>query len=152
MAFKTLASPIALATAAALTLASGAFAQTMVGDVEVSDEDLPAVTEHCEMLAENDTATDEATDEPAGDTAGLDADTADSVSPEDGVNDMTAEGSMAADDAAGDEPMAGEMPTNDTMAGEMPTSDVMADEMAVDDTLMIDAITLEDCQAAGLIE
>lgn len=154
MFFKTFASPIALATATALALSSASFAQTMVGEIEISDDDLPAVTEHCEMLAENDMtteglATDDApvdgeADDIAGDAAGVDADTVDGMSENDAVNDMTAEGSMAGGDA-----MAGETPTNDTMAGDVPTS---GDDMAVDDTLLIDAITLDDCQAAGIIE
>lgn len=114
MRFKTIASPLALV--AALALSSTAFAQTMVGDQDISDDDLPAVTEHCAMLADAD--------------AGMEA----------------GNGDTAADDAVADDTAADDMAADDATAAD--------DSMAADDTAEItvdlEAITLEECQAAGL--
>src|SRR5690554_5131691 len=125
MSFKTFASPIALAAAAALTLGSAAFAQTMVGDQEISDEDLPAVTEHCLALAEGVTVDDAAAEAPA--EADVEAEVnANAVPAAPGEDAAVADDAGAADaDAAADN------------AGELPALD-------------LEAITLEDCQAAGL--
>lgn len=94
MFFKTFASPIALAAAAALALGSTAYAQTMVGDQEISDTDLPAVTEHCAMLSEAGAADSATTDDMATDDAAADdAVTADdSAAPDD---NMAADGAVA---------------------------------------------------------
>lgn len=116
MTIKSLVSPIALAAAAALALSFPAFAQTTVGDQQISDEDLPAVTEHCTMLA----------DEGAADAA----------APADAAGDAAAPADAAGDAAAGAETTDG-----DAAAG--------ADAGAM---LDLEAITLEDCQAAGLVE
>lgn len=51
MSFKSFASPIAIAAAAALTFGGAAFAQTMVGDQSVTDENLAAVQTHCDQLS-----------------------------------------------------------------------------------------------------
>lgn len=48
MHVKSVVSAVALS--AAMLLSGTAFAQTMLGGVEVSAEDLPAVTERCEQL------------------------------------------------------------------------------------------------------
>lgn len=108
MPIRTASSTVALTAAAAFALGTGAFAQTMVGPQEISDEDLPMVTEHCEMLA----------GEPATDDMAADA----------GTDGETAEVPGAADAPATDAPADG------TTAG-------------VD----FDAITIEECQAAGLV-
>lgn len=109
---KMLASPIALALAAGLSLSSAAFAQTMVGDQDISDADLPAVTEHCVALSEERLAGAEAVEDAVGDDAPPSA----------------SEGESAQDDEADS---AGS--TDNTTS-------------AVD----FEAITLEDCRAAGL--
>ena len=135
MSFRTLVSPLALA--AAMALSTGAFAQTMVGDQAVTDEDLPAVSDHCQMLAEgspsDEGATDEdaATDETAGEeTSGEDTggDTA-SDRDETAAEDNTATEGMATD----------------------PEIATPGDPMAGDANLDMEAITLEDCAAAGLV-
>lgn len=140
MSIRSLVSPIALAAATALSLNAVAFAQTMVGDLEISDADLPTVTEHCEALANADMTDEMATNEVQSN----------------GAAGEEAAGDDIADDATTTEetPMAGEMPTDGTMAGETPSAGGTTDAGAenVDDTLMVDAITLDDCQAAGLIE
>lgn len=50
MTIKALATPLALL--AGLAFGTGAFAQTTVGTITVSDEDLPHVQSYCEDLAE----------------------------------------------------------------------------------------------------
>lgn len=67
MPFTRFATKIALAAAATLTLSSGAFA-LMVGDQDVSDEDLPAVSRYCAELAKSD-ADSNAVTAPANDAA-----------------------------------------------------------------------------------
>jgi hypothetical protein len=129
MSIKTLMSSVTLATTATLVLGASALAQTMVGDIEVTEADMPAVTEHCETLADTD-ATDEmvSTDAAADDFANTEA-----MPEDDAATDMT-----TTDNAATDAPDSGE------------TTDAGAEN--VDHTLMTDAITLEDCQSAGIIE
>jgi len=90
---------------ASLSLGTAAFAQTMVGSQEVPEDQMAAVTEHCEMLAA------------------------------DGAGAM-AEQPMDDGDVATDNPAAEDAPT-----GTVSDSDVD-----------MDAITLADCQAAGLAE
>ena len=135
MSFKTLVSPIAVATAATLALSSVALAQTTVGEVEVTEADMPAVTEYCETLADADmTADGMETDPMAADDANTEA-----MPAGDGAADMTAEEPTAEDTAmASDAPDSGD------------TTDAGAEN--VDQTLMTDAITIEDCQDAGIIE
>jgi hypothetical protein len=126
MSFKTLISPIALA--AAMTLSTGALAQTMVGDQAVTDEDLPAVSDHCQMLAAE-----------GEDAAGADA-----------ATDGAAEDDAAADDANDD----GDAAEDDTATDGMATDPEIAapgDTMAGDATIDFDAITLAECAEAGLI-
>lgn len=143
MSFRTLASPLALATA--LALSSTAFAQTMVGDQEISEADMPAVTEHCEMLA---TEAPAAGDAAAGGAAAGDA-----------AGDAAAGGAAAGGDAAA----AGDAAAGDTMAADTTaegdaaagaeTTDPMAEGGAAaggETTLDLEAITLEDCEAAGI--
>ena len=135
MSFRTLVSPLALA--AAMTLSTGAFAQTMVGDQAVTDEDLPAVSEHCQMLADGGPSDegaieeDAATDEMAGEETPLDATAGDTAS-------------------EGDEATAEDDTANDGMATD-PEIATPGDPMAGDANLDMDAITLEDCAAAGLV-
>lgn len=150
MPFKTASSTIALTAAAAFALSTSAFAQTMVGGQEVSDEELPMVTEHCEMLA----------GEPAGgamDGAATDAPATDGMATEGGMaaDDGAATGGMAGDDAMADTDAGGEMDAGgpdietgaDTATDGTATTDMPADDMAGID---YDAITIEECQAAGL--
>ena len=66
MHVKSIVSAIALS--AALALSGPAFAQTMFNGVELSAEDLPAVTERCEQLvtaASTESETETTSDEPA---------------------------------------------------------------------------------------
>lgn len=121
MLLKYAARPTALAAAFALAVSSTAFGQTMVGGQEVSDEDLPMVTQHCEMLA----------GEPATDAMGTEGMTTEGMAPETGAGTGT-EGGMAAEGPTGTD---------------MPAEGETMDEAAVD----IDAITIEECQAAGLV-
>lgn len=125
MSFKSLVSPIALA--AAMTLSTGAFAQTMVGDQAVTDEDLPAVSDHCQMLSQ------EGEDAAGTDAAGDDA-AADEAAADDTADDSTASDDTAAEGMATDPEIAA---GGDTMAG--------------DATIDFDAITLAECAEAGLI-
>ena len=126
MPFKTLISPIALA--AAMTLSTGALAQTMIGEQAVTDEDLPAVSEHCQTLAEE-----------GEDTAGTDA-----------TPDETASEGAAADDENANGDGAGDDTATDGMATD-PEIAAPGDTMAGDATIDFNAITLEECAEAGLI-
>lgn len=128
MFIKSLVSPLALAAAATLALSTASFAQTTVGDQQISDEDLPAVTEHCIMLADEGAA--------AGDVGADEVRAAEAEA--DGAADVDAGAAAdagAADDAAGMD--AGEDAAAGAEAGT---------------TLDLEAITLDDCQAAGLVE
>jgi hypothetical protein len=149
MPFRTASSTIVLTAAAAFALSTSVFAQTMVGAQEVSDDDLPMVTEHCEMLAGDSAGS-------AMDGAATDAPDADNMA----TNDMAADDGAAPDGMAGDDAMAdtdagGEMDAGgpdietgaDATTDGAPTTDMPAGEMAGVD---YDAITLEECQAAGL--
>ncbi len=132
MSFKMLISPIALA--AAVTLSTGALAQTMVGDQAVTDEDLPAVSDHCQMLAAE-----------GEDAAGADAATDDAATDGDAAEgDAAADDTNANGDAAGDETAADGMATDPEIAAP-------GDTMAGDATIDFDAITLAECAEAGLI-
>lgn len=139
MPFKNASSTIALTAAAAFALSTSAFAQTMVGGQEVSDEELPMVTQHCEMLA----------GDPAG--GAMDGPAADAPH----ANGMAAGDGAATDGMAGDDAMAetdagGEMdaggPDIGTDAGAATDGTAESDMAGVD----MDAITIEECQAAGL--
>ncbi len=129
MTIKSLVSPLALAAAATLALSSASFAQTTVGDQQISDEDLPAVTEHCTMLADEGAA--------AGDAAGADAA---------GAAGAEADAAAAADANAGATADNGADGAADAGAAE---ADAGAEAGT---TLDLEAITLEDCRAAGLVE
>lgn len=118
---KTVSSTLALAAAGVFALSSAAFAQTMVGDQEVSSEDLAAVTAHCETLASAETG----------------APTTDDMA-------ATTDGTMAGDDAATDEMATGATDDMATDGGDMAADGDMAG--GVD----LDAITLADCQSAGI--
>ena len=66
MRFKALVSPIALALGLGVGLAGAASAQTMINDVELTDEQIPYVESYCMDLGEADTgAGDVADGEPA---------------------------------------------------------------------------------------
>lgn len=125
MPFTRFATQITLAAAATLTLSSGAFA-LMVGDQDVSDEDLPAVSRYCAELAEADATGSSAVDEtPVGDAGEVDDSEAQA---QDGVADAPASNADAAAEAAVDR--------GDTKAG---------------DVIDFDAITLKQCQDALLV-
>lgn len=136
MSLKSLVSPLALA--AALSISTGAFAQTMVGDQAVTDEDLPAVSEHCQMLADTGMTEDAAAEAAENDVAADDA-----------AGNTGGQGDASADEA-----------TNDAAAGDTPASDGLAtdpeiatpgDPMAGDGEIDMEAITLEECAEAGLV-
>lgn len=147
MPIKTLTAPIALA--ASLCLAPAAFAQTMVGGQEVSDADLPAVTEHCQTLAmgSNSETPDPASgnidnDNPAepGNAPVENAGTMDGAQPttgNEGNQDMDMPDPAAA--------AAADTPTDDTQGVD---GNQDADEFS--GTVNMEVITLADCQAAGL--
>lgn len=59
MSFKALATPLALA--AGLAFSTSAFAQTEIGTITVSDEDLPLVEAYCNDLALSDATGDSGT-------------------------------------------------------------------------------------------
>lgn len=108
---KSFVSPLAIAAAAALSLGSAAYAQTTVGDQDISDADLPLVTEHCAALEDDDVVPTDAIEEDA-------------------------------DPLAGD----AEAVTDELTLGDAAIAPAEGDATDVD----FDAITLEDCQAAGL--
>lgn len=123
---KTVSSTFALAAAGVFALSSAAFAQTMVGDQEVSSEDLAAVTEHCQTLAADTEAP--ATDDMAATT-------------DDGTaGDDATTGDMASDDAA----------TDDMATGATTDAPATDGDMA-DGGVDLEAITLADCEGAGLV-
>ncbi len=129
MSFKILISPIALA--AAMTLSTGALAQTMVGEQAVTDEDLPAVSDHCQMLAaegEDAAGANAASDDIAGEAA----------------EDAAADDANANGDAAGEDTATDGMATDPEIA-------TPGDPMAGDATIDFDAITLAECAEAMLI-
>lgn len=147
MFLKAFASPLAVAAATAVTFGSAAIGQTMVGTHEISDADLPAVTEHCATLASGaepgmdvgDGNADADAIDPATD---LDApateDTMDGALPTDGT-----EGNADADDAA---TMTDTDVPTDSADGAAGNAD--ADEFS---GLNLQEITLADCEAAGLV-
>lgn len=70
MSLKPFVSPIALATAAALAFGGSAFAQTMVGDQTINDEDVATVQAYCEALFNDDAQENsDATTPPPGEGA-----------------------------------------------------------------------------------
>lgn len=123
MHIKNLVSPIALALA--LSFAGGASAQTMVGGVEVSAEDLPEVENLCNSLAAgaNETLAE------TNDSIASDGDDDDGDDGEDGeADDGQADPDPAADDGA--------------------ASDLDNALTTID----LDTITLEQCREAGLVD
>jgi hypothetical protein len=141
MLFKTASSTIALTTAAAFALSTSAFAQTMVGEQEVSDEDLAMVTEHCEMLAGESAAATDATGSDA--PAPNDMATKGGMAGEAGSSTMTDTEADSELDAGGPDIDAGsEAETDGAAATNMQAGD--------GDAIDIGAIMLEDCQEAGL--
>lgn len=143
MPFKTASSTIALTAAAAFALSTSAFAQTMVGGQDIGDEDLPMVTAHCEMLA-GEPAThamdDAVTDDTAADDLAVDGDAAGI----DAMDDTDAGGEL---DAGGPDIETDAAPEAGTADDDATTTDAPAADTAGVD---IDAISIEDCQAAGL--
>lgn len=144
MPVKMLAAPITLAVA--IGFGGTAFAQTMVGGQEVSDADLPAVTEHCQTLVTgSNVATSEPMDGNVDDDSTTDpvenAGTMDAAQPttgNEGNQDHDAPDPATA--AAADTP-----PVDDT--GGM---DGNADADQFTGSVNMEVITLADCQAAGL--
>lgn len=131
MLFRSTAKPTALAAAFALAMSSAALGQTMVGDQEISEDDMPLVEEHCASLA----SADEMDAMEPGDTATEDADAGtEAMTPEAGTADAMTADAPPADGAA----------TADAME-----TDTAADG-ADDDILDLASITAEDCEAAGI--
>lgn len=125
MSMKYASQPAALAAAIALALGSSAYAQTMVGSQEVSEQDLPRVTEHCASLSKADEG---AADADAGGPA------TDDIEADDYAADVDTE---AMDDAA-----------DDKGAAEGATAENAQDNASGE--LDLDAITAADCSEAGL--
>lgn len=161
MPFKSASSKITLAAAAAFALSSTAMAQTMVGDQEVSEADMPMVEAHCATLtgdlAADDTMDDTATDDLAADDT-FDDTATDDMAADDPVGD-TATDDLAADDPVDDMATGAtdpaDDPATDDLAADDPVGDTATDDLAADDTMddeMVDlaAITAEDCEAAGI--
>lgn len=74
---KALVSPLALAFGLALTGAVAA--QNAIGDQDISDADWPAVQEHCDTLAADETVEGDVTTSPEEDTEGQDDDSGSDV-------------------------------------------------------------------------
>lgn len=128
----------AIPAIAALTLGGAALGQTMVGPHDVSDADLPAVTEHCRTLA---SGADPATGDPAG---------------ADPTDEMVPSGDMSAPATDGTE---GNADAVDTMPAPMPDTDTPETDGAAGNAdadafsgLDLSQITLADCEAAGLTQ
>lgn len=126
MSTKYVTSTVALAAVAALAIGLPAAAQTMVGGQEISDENLDMVREHCQMLA-NRSDTDASSD------------TADVRAPGESESggDMYAEAVDSDTEAVNSSPQDG---------AEGNTSGEASQSSSID----LDAITAEDCEAAGL--
>ncbi|HEV7276738.1 MAG TPA: hypothetical protein VGN80_10655 [Devosiaceae bacterium] len=121
MHIKNIVSPIALAVA--LSFAGGASAQTMVGGVDVPNEDLPEVQNLCNSLA-----------------AGANDSLAE-------TNDSIASGNDDDDDDDGADAEVGQADP-DPAADDGAASDL---DNAVT-TIDLDTITLADCTEAGLVD
>ena len=81
---------VALALVSALTLSTAAFAQTMIGEQEIRDADLPAITQYCIDLTTDDAV--------SADDAAIDAPAEVDQRADDGMPDeMATVGAMAAD-------------------------------------------------------
>jgi hypothetical protein len=135
MPFKSASSTIALTAAAAFALSTSAFAQTVVGSQEVSEEDMTRVMQHCQTLTEG--AGAGATDDAVGTAA------------EGGVGGTEmggaatgAEGETGSLNAGGTAEGTEASPETDAEVGDAVTTD------AGRDTLDLAAITAEDCEAA----
>ena len=141
MFVKLSSSYVAATAAAALMIGSAAFGQTAVGGQDISDADLPAVTEHCETLA---TGADASVDPGSGNPDAEDTEmstmeaTPDDTMPTDGT-----EGNADADAA---EIMPDTAEATDGTDGA--DGNVDADGFT---GINLQDITLEDCEAAGLI-
>ena len=142
MHIKSLVSPLALAVA--LSFSGAASAQTMVGGVEVSAEDLPEVQSLCNSLA-------------AGTNESL-AETTDTASDDDDSDDSDA---GAGDGDDGDDGDGDGDDGNDAGAGGddgQADPDPAADDGAASDmdnaltTIDLDTITVDQCREAGLIQ
>jgi hypothetical protein len=114
-----------IALLAGLTMGGSAFAQTQVGNNDVSEADLPYVQQHCDalLLADvNDRADETTTPDGATTEAGDDADSGSNI------------------DADG-------VPTTEPTGTEVDTAARNSST-----TVDLDTITLDDCRAAGLVE
>jgi|SwirhisoilCB2_FD_contig_41_5566730_length_431_multi_7_in_0_out_0_1 hypothetical protein len=121
-----------LALAAAMLVSTGAWAQTMVGQQNVSAEDLPKVQAQCNTLsakAKESLASQSPTDSNASSTD-------DNSGGDNGGTDdaATTPGGAGEDDGAGDLGTETETPNNPSPG------------------IDLSLITLEDCQAAGLVQ
>lgn len=142
MKFKALASPLALMAALALT--TTASAQTMVGNQDVSEEDLPYVQEHCDALAAN-------ADELPGATPpaeGVEPPTPPAAepvpAPPETPEEAAPEPAEPSPPPPAQEPVA--PPPEGAEEAQLPEENLR--QVAVD----LEQITLEDCQEAGLVE
>ncbi|WP_410218658.1 hypothetical protein [Paracoccus sp. (in: a-proteobacteria)] len=149
MTYKALTSPIALTAAAVLSLSSAAFGQTMVGGQEVNQGSLPSVTEHCAMLAGQ--APTSATETHAN-SGNVDAE--DNV-PEEQAMDMSAteevdgnSGNIEAEDNLPEGELADVAATPAPTDPQPQTGNADADDNV--GLVNLQAITLADCQEAGL--
>lgn len=151
MTYKAFTSPVALTTAAVLSLGSAAFGQTMIGGQEIGQGDLAAVTAHCEMLAGQAPTAENQAD---GNSGNIDAE--DNLPAGDQV-EATATPAPAADGNSGNIDAEDNLPEGDqaqVMATPAPveadgnSGNVDAEEDMVG--LNLQALTLEDCQEAGL--
>ncbi len=136
MFLKSTASSLALAAVAAFALTSATHAQTMIGSQQIGADDLAAVTEHCQML---------------------------SAEAEGGAEAAT-ETTASSDTATGEERAPGESDAGGDMYAEAVDSETEAVNSSPDDTatastsgeasasaeIDIGAITVEECEAAGL--
>lgn len=142
MHIRNLVSPIALA--AALSLSGGAMAQTTIAGMEIPAADLPQVQAHCDSLAAatTESLTDDAEDDDvdAGDETGDDDTGGDDDGSEPGPNDD------GDDDASGDDGSGED--ENDPASEDGEASDLDNALTSID----LDAVTLEDCREAGLVE
>ena len=122
MRFKALVSPIALALGLGVGPAGAASAQTMINDVELTDEQIPYVESYCMDLGEE--------QEAGSGTA---------TTGEEGTDD-------ASDDAAADNDAddgAGDAADGEPALEDLPTSMIDFD---------LSALNIDDCREAGFID
>lgn len=150
MTKKAIISPLALAAVVAFSPA--AFAQTMIGDQEITRGSLPAVETHCARLAGTDTGADTVLD-----SGNIDAEDQAPTGELAGGTDLSQPGTPDADPNLGNPDAAEIAPTGDQVAtagGSAPPTDATSGNTEADGdipgSINLQAITLADCQAAGL--